>query len=72
TKGLMASIPPIDRRVEQLAQIEGAMPRLSAIPPGCAFNPRCASAFDMCRVARPTLRKAGNTEAACWLFEGQS
>lgn len=71
TKGLMASIPPIDRRVEQLAQIEGAMPRLSAIPPGCAFNPRCASAFDTCRVARPALRKAGATEAACWLFEGQ-
>ena len=39
--GLMASIPPLDRRVEHLAQIDGAMPRLSAIPPGCAFNPRC-------------------------------
>jgi peptide/nickel transport system ATP-binding protein len=70
TSGLMASIPPIDRRVEALAQIEGAMPRLSAIPPGCAFNPRCSKAFDRCRLDRPELRHAGRTEAACWLFEG--
>ena len=40
TVGLMGSIPPLDRRVERLAQIDGAMPRLSAIPKGCAYNPR--------------------------------
>ncbi|MCS6920754.1 MAG: ABC transporter ATP-binding protein [Acetobacteraceae bacterium] len=68
TAGLMASIPPIDRRVERLAQIEGAMPRLSAIPSGCAFHPRCASAFDRCRSDRPELRSTGTSDAACWLF----
>jgi peptide/nickel transport system ATP-binding protein len=68
TAGLMASIPPIHRRVEALAQIEGSMPRLSAIPPGCAFNPRCARAFDRCRRDRPELRPADGTDAACWLF----
>ncbi len=70
TAGLMASIPPLDRRVEKLAQIEGAMPRLSAIPQGCAFNPRCARAFARCRAERPELRSAGTTDVACWLFEG--
>ncbi|MEY4858998.1 MAG: hypothetical protein RLZZ235_1165, partial [Pseudomonadota bacterium] len=45
TVGLMGSIPPLDRRVERLAQIDGAMPRLSAIPKGCAYNPRCPKAF---------------------------
>jgi peptide/nickel transport system ATP-binding protein len=70
TSGLMASIPPIDRRVDALAQIEGAMPRLSAIPPGCAFNPRCMRAFARCRTDRPELRSAGTTDVACWLFEG--
>jgi peptide/nickel transport system ATP-binding protein len=70
TAGLMASIPPVDRRLEELAQIEGAMPRLSAIPPGCAFNPRCASAFAPCRERVPPLRPTGRSEAACWLFEG--
>ncbi len=67
SQGLMASIPPLDRRVERLQQIEGAMPRLSAIPKGCAYNPRCPHAFDRCRTERPDLMPAGRTEAACWL-----
>jgi peptide/nickel transport system ATP-binding protein len=67
SQGLMASIPPLDRRVERLQQIEGAMPRLSAIPRGCAYNPRCPHAFDRCRTERPDLMPAGHTEAACWL-----
>jgi peptide/nickel transport system ATP-binding protein len=66
-QGLMASIPPLDRRVERLAQIDGAMPRLSAIPRGCAYNPRCPRAFDRCRAERPELMPAGATRAACWL-----
>jgi peptide/nickel transport system ATP-binding protein len=69
TAGLMASIPPLDRRVERLAQIEGAMPRLSAIPPGCAFHPRCPRAFERCRRDRPDLLDAGGTRAACWLHD---
>ena len=70
--GLMASIPPLDRRVERLAQIEGAMPRLSAIPPGCAFNPRCPYAFDRCRTERPELLETDATRAACWLYDAAS
>jgi peptide/nickel transport system ATP-binding protein len=70
--GLMASIPPLDRRVEHLAQIDGAMPRLSAIPPGCAFNPRCPHVFDRCRVERPELMETGATRAACWLYDPAS
>jgi len=66
--GLMASIPPLDRRVERLAQIEGSMPRLSSIPAGCAYNPRCPRVFDRCRVERPELMAAGTTSAACWLY----
>ncbi len=68
SEGLMASIPPLDRRVERLAQIEGAMPRLSAIPQGCAYNPRCPKVFDRCYRDRPDLIPAGTTEAACWLY----
>jgi peptide/nickel transport system ATP-binding protein len=68
TIGLMGSIPPITRRLDRLSQIEGAMPRLSAIPRGCAFNPRCPRAFDRCRVERPELMPAGETSAACWLY----
>jgi peptide/nickel transport system ATP-binding protein len=66
--GLMNSIPPLDHRVERLAQINGAMPRLNAIPPGCPFNPRCPKVFDRCIVERPDLLDAGTTRAACWLY----
>jgi peptide/nickel transport system ATP-binding protein len=69
SRGLMASIPPLDRRVDSLAQIDGAMPRLSAIPRGCAYNPRCPMVFDRCRADRPELMPAGTTDAACWLYD---
>jgi len=71
TVGLMGSIPPLDRRVERLAQIDGAMPRLSAIPKGCAYNPRCPKAFARCSQDRPDLLPAGATQAACWLYDGE-
>ena len=68
TAGLMGSIPKIRAQGDRhLAQIEGAMPRLNAIPPGCAFNPRCPRRFERCLVARPQLVPAGASEAACWL-----
>jgi peptide/nickel transport system ATP-binding protein len=69
TIGLMASIPPLDRKVERLAQIDGSMPRLNAIPPGCPFNPRCPHVFDRCHVERPPLLPAGENLAACWLHD---
>ena len=52
-KGLMAAIPTLEGRASRLAQIPGSMPRLSAIPKGCAFNPRCPNVFDRCRIERP-------------------
>jgi peptide/nickel transport system ATP-binding protein len=72
TVGLMGSIPAMDEDRERLLQIDGAMPRLNAIPTGCAFNPRCPQAFDRCRAERPDLIDAGPTRAACWLVaDGQ-
>ncbi|MFN4087609.1 MAG: ABC transporter ATP-binding protein, partial [Alphaproteobacteria bacterium] len=72
TSGLMASIPTLTHDVERLAQIEGSMPRLNAIPPGCAFNPRCPHAFDRCHVERSGLMATGGSSlAACWLYDGR-
>ncbi|MBP6898977.1 MAG: ABC transporter ATP-binding protein [Burkholderiaceae bacterium] len=70
TRGLMGSIPSMTGERERLEQIDGAMPRLNAIPPGCAFNPRCPSASERCRSQRPELMDAGATRAACWLQAG--
>ncbi len=69
TRGLMNSIPRIRRDVEQLIQIDGSMPRLTDIPTGCAFNPRCPKAFETCRAERPELIDVGVTQAACWLYD---
>lgn len=66
TAGLMGSIPAMDGERERLAQIEGAMPRLNAIPPGCAYHPRCPHVEPRCRAERPELMDAGATHAACW------
>jgi peptide/nickel transport system ATP-binding protein len=67
TAGLMAAIPDITQDRERLHQIDGAMPRLNAIPTGCAYNPRCPKVFDRCKRERPDLLEAGATRAACWL-----
>jgi peptide/nickel transport system ATP-binding protein len=70
--GLMAAIPDITVDRERLYQIDGSMPRLDAIPPGCAYNPRCPRAFDRCSVERPDLLDAGATRAACWLHDAHT
>ena len=72
TRGLMACIPDMTQERERLHQIDGAMPRLNAIPKGCAYNPRCERVFDRCHVERPELMDAGATRAACWLQQGVS
>jgi peptide/nickel transport system ATP-binding protein len=70
TQGLMASIPSLGARVEKLNQIDGSMPRLDAIPTGCAFNPRCVSAGSRCLRERPELVTFGDSANACWLNAG--
>ncbi len=72
TRGLMACIPDMAVDRERLHQIDGAMPRLNAIPRGCAFNPRCDRSFERCHEQRPELLPAGATRAACWLHDASS
>jgi peptide/nickel transport system ATP-binding protein len=69
TAGLMGAIPRVGEHRERLLQIEGTMPRLGTIPPGCPFNPRCPRVFDRCRSDRPELLPADGSEAACWLHD---
>ena len=69
TAGLMGSIPAIGGPQGKLTQIDGNMPRLTEIPPGCAYNPRCPRAGRRCLEQRPDLIPAGRTMAACWLYD---
>ncbi len=70
-QGLMDSIPSLHHQVEQLTQIDGAMPRLTEIPPGCAFHPRCPHCFDRCHNQRPELMDTQSSKVACWLYDNE-
>jgi peptide/nickel transport system ATP-binding protein len=69
TRGLMGSIPSLGHRSDRLTQIDGSMPRLTEIPRGCAFNPRCTFRGTRCLEERPDLMPAGASRAACWLHD---
>jgi peptide/nickel transport system ATP-binding protein len=68
-KGLMGAIPSLKGDTHRLTQIPGSMPRLSAIPPGCPFNPRCPFVFDRCRVERPEPIARDMHPVACHLYD---
>jgi len=62
TQGLLAASPRLERG--KLTPIPGTVPQLSALPPGCAFEPRCALRRSECNLAVPELRKASAEQAA--------
>ena len=78
TVGLMNSIPRLDlmrgqtdRTNERLQEIPGIVPPLFALPPGCAFAPRCSRADEKCRSERPAYEeKQPGHWAACWHTHG--
>jgi len=70
TQGLLASIPRLDTPVEdRLHVIDGVVPNLLRLPPGCAFAPRCPRAMEVCRVKAPTLNEVEpDRKVSCWLY----
>ena len=72
TRGLLASMPG-GRPGLRLRAIEGSVPLLGDLPPGCAFNPRCPDRFDLCTTAPPPDYPAGSHQTAkCYLHDPQS
>ncbi|MFI9047538.1 ABC transporter ATP-binding protein [Streptomyces sp. NPDC053427] len=68
TRGLLESIPRLDRKGRELYAIKGLPPNLTAIPPGCPFNPRCPLAQDICLTDRPPLYDVGPGRASACHF----
>jgi peptide/nickel transport system ATP-binding protein len=68
TRGLMGSIPSLTGEHDRLTQIPGSMPRLTAIPSGCTFHPRCPRCFVPCPTFRPELQPEQGSQVACWLY----
>ena len=69
TAGLMGSIPTLSQNEERLTQIPGSMPRLTEIPAGCAFNPRCGKVFDACHKIQPDIVDVNGRQVACLLYD---
>jgi peptide/nickel transport system ATP-binding protein len=77
TRGLLASVPRLEIMIgrddevpQRLNEIEGIVPALYELPPGCAFAPRCPMAIDKCRVDTPTYEQVReNHWVACWRSE---
>ncbi|GAA2131187.1 ABC transporter ATP-binding protein [Kitasatospora kazusensis] len=64
TKGLLRSIPRLDQKGEELYAIKGLPPNLLKVPAGCAFNPRCDAATDLCRTEIPALHQVTDRDGA--------
>jgi peptide/nickel transport system ATP-binding protein len=56
TRGLLQAVPDLKTdRTQRLRTIEGTVPSLQAMPPGCGFEPRCDSRVTQCRESLPPL-----------------
>ncbi len=67
TQGLLGALPPIDGARRPLASIPGGVPEPWAMPPGCAFAPRCPAHVAACDVTAPALLAHDGRANACLL-----
>jgi oligopeptide/dipeptide ABC transporter ATP-binding protein len=68
TRALLESVPRLSESTDWLTAIEGQPPDLAALPPGCAFAPRCPRAMDRCRAEEPPdFTPAPGRSSRCWL-----
>lgn len=70
TKGLLNSIPSMEKSDDLLVPIPGQPVNLLQLAPGCPFAPRCAKAMAICRVKMPgEIEITPDHKAACWMNE---
>lgn len=73
TRGLLRSMPRINKRIEMLHTISGAVPSFTDLPPGCPFAPRCDQRMPICSLERPPLFNVeANHDSRCWLVGGKN
>lgn len=66
TKGLLNSIPRMDKEQEVLDTIEGTVPSLTNMPAGCRYCTRCPECKEICKVQDPGLINADGRLVRCW------
>ena len=69
TRGLLASIPRLDRDSDRLHAIDRTVPRLNALPKGCRFCVRCDCAMDICKEnCPPVFESPDGHQVRCWKY----
>ncbi|MCP4625018.1 MAG: ABC transporter ATP-binding protein, partial [bacterium] len=69
TIGLINSIPVLGEVKDRLDVIDGVVPNLVDLPPGCRFAPRCRASTEICLEKTPNLKPAQKDHTVrCWLF----
>ncbi len=69
-RGLLASIPRLDKDLDRLFSIDGTVPSLDRMPKGCRFCARCLQAMDKCREHQPPVYITDDGhKVSCWKYE---
>ncbi|SDO12677.1 ABC transporter ATP-binding protein [Halobacillus aidingensis] len=72
TKGLVASVPNMDKDEEYLSSISGTVPTPEQMPTGCRFAPRCKHAFEACHQTPPLFDVNEQSKSRCWLYHEEA
>lgn len=70
TERLLQAFPDLNRPEGDLASIPGTPPRVTDLPPGCRFEPRCHRRIEICATPPPMLETSPGHLAACHLCKG--
>jgi oligopeptide/dipeptide ABC transporter ATP-binding protein len=73
TRGLLESLPSLDKDVERLGAIKGTVPPAHSFPSGCRFAERCPHVMDICRGDNPNLiETSSGRKVRCYLYEKEA
>ena len=69
-RGLLASVYGLAGDGERLDAIPGSVPKLSELPDGCKFHPRCPYVMPICKTVEPVMKEIGNDQwVRCYLYQ---
>ncbi len=69
-RGLLESISGFSGDAKRLKAIPGSVPKLSELPTGCTFHPRCPHVMDICRIKEPVMKGLGKDQwVRCYLYQ---
>jgi oligopeptide/dipeptide ABC transporter ATP-binding protein len=69
-RGLLESIGGLSGNAKRLAAIPGYVPKLSEMPQGCKFHPRCPHVMPICKGLEPVMKEIGKDQwVRCYLYQ---